>query len=85
MTPTSNSPMALRQPQTLSLLATGGQISINDPSPPPIDNPNILKRVRTIWRSRAWLALDSYPPISWLRLTPLSCAPHLSRTKQPHN
>ena len=29
--------------QTLSLLATGGQISINDPSPPPIDNPNILK------------------------------------------
>jgi len=29
--------------QTLSLLAMGGQISINDPSPPPIDNPNILK------------------------------------------
>lgn len=29
--------------QTLSLLATGGQIRINDPSPPPIYDPNIIK------------------------------------------
>jgi hypothetical protein len=29
--------------QTLSLLATGGQISIHDPSPPPITDPNIIK------------------------------------------
>jgi len=47
--------------QTLSLLATGGQISINDPSPPPIDNPNILKNGFERSGDRALgLALDSY-------------------------
>ena len=29
--------------QTVSLLATGGQIRIHDPSPPPIDDPNRIK------------------------------------------
>jgi hypothetical protein len=34
---------SLTPTQTLSLLATGGQIGINDPSAPPVNNPDIIK------------------------------------------